>query len=523
MKKILFFYFLLSFRLSFAQDLTFIDWGPENLVNSRIGMVLPEKQLNFFVAEINQFLFRSSTSVARYEGGEKIKSKKISTVHNGIQLSIQDIISFRGQLLVFFSQKKGGVNTLYLLQYDNELLPTDELKEVASFTYGSKFYSKGEYSIIKSENENYFCVNFFLPGKNESKDILGFVVYDSLYQQKKYNEIEIPFTPEYSAIEARHLSNNGEFAVGLSIFNYASNGVWRDYSRIEKSVILYTNGDSLKQQELFLDKNKVYNYEIQSLKKNDKTSFFVTGTFGEISNGGAKGVFFQRFYLEDTTNSLSKVLEFPNYFLEEETQKNRIEFLDFQSNTTPKENQLLNYAFRAVFPQEDGGIIIVAEQYYFYEQATTDARGMSQMVNHYQYNDILIYKIDSLGTFSWIKKIPKSQHSINDYGYFLSTKVIESKNKIYCFFNDLTYNYTEMGIYNSGSNTFNFPVRKKECVLAVATIDISTGEVFRSVLSKTADTDGFVSLKISQVNKRTNEILFYSTRIKDQFGVLTFN
>ena len=63
--------------------------------------------------------------------------------------------------------------------------------------------------------------------------------------------------------------------------------------------------------------------------------------------------------------------------------------------------QLLNYAFRSVFPQKDGGIIIVAEQYYFYEQATTDARGMSQMVSHYQYNDLLLYKIDSVGNFSW--------------------------------------------------------------------------------------------------------------------------
>lgn len=523
MKNFILFCFLLLAKLNFAQDLTFIDWGPQNLVNSRIGLILPDKQLDFFVAEVNQFLFHTTSSVSRYEGGKKVKSKKITTLHNGVQLSIEDIISFRGQLLVFFSQKKGGVNTLYFIQYDNELLPSDELKEIASFTYGSKFNSKGEYSIIKSENENYFCVNFFLPGKNERKDLLGFVVYDSLFQQTNYKEVEIPFTPEFSAIEARHLSNSGEFAIGLSIFNYSSNGLWRDYSRIEKSVLFYTKEDSLKQEELFLDKNKVYNYEIHTLTNNEKTGFFVTGTYGEISNGGARGVFFQRFYLNDTTETFGKVLEFPSLFLDEETQKNRLDFLDFQSNTPALDNQLLNYAFRSVFPQKDGGIIIVAEQYYFYEQATTDARGMSQMVNHYQYNDILIYKIDSVGNFSWIKKIPKSQHSINDYGYFLSTKVIESKDNIYCFFNDVTDNYDDMGVYNSTTNTFNFPVRKKECALVVATINTETGKETRNILSKTADTDGFVSLKISQVNKRTNEILFYSTRLKDQFGVLTFN
>ncbi len=517
------FFTLFVSSFGFAQIPNIIEWGSDNLVNSRIGLLLPDNHLNFYTAEFSQGFFRTGSSVSRYENGKKIKTKKIKTNFNGKQFNIEEIITFRGQLIVFFSEKQGGVNTLFLLRYDEGLEPFDKLEEIASYSYGNKLSSKGSFNITKSFNEDFFCAEYLLPGKNTTKDLFGCVIYDSLTQVKQRAEFEIPFNPTQTAIEARHLSNDGKYALGISVFSYSTNGLWRDYSKIEKSVLFYVDKDTIQQYELFLDKNRIYNYEIHSKKKARDPDFFVTGTYGEEANGGAKGVFYQRIDLTKKKEVLAKVFEFPSEILENETNENRLLFMENQNADLAVGNQLLNYAFRNVFPQDDGGLIIVAEQYYFYEQATTDARGMTQMISHYQYNDLLFYKIDSAGNFSWIKKIPKSQHSTNDFGFFLSSKVIENKDELFCYFNDNAGNYDDLGKYRDLNRTFNFPTRKKNYALAEVSINCADGKEKRRIISLMNDTDGYVSLKISQVNNRTNEFIVYSTRKRDRFGLLIMN
>jgi hypothetical protein len=166
--------------------------------------------------------------------------------------------------------------------------------------------------------------------------------------------------------------------------------------------------------------------------------------------------------------------------------------------------------------------VVVAEQFYIYQTSSSDGRGLTQTVNHYYYNDLLIYKIDSIGAISWLERVPKTQHSVNDYGYYSSMFSVDVNGRIHCYFNDHSLNYDESGRYYHNVREISFPMRLKNYVLAEVILDPVTGEMVRSVRERHEETNGFVVLKLSAWHKSKRQLLFYANGARERFGLLQF-
>jgi hypothetical protein len=103
------------------------------------------------------------------------------------------------------------------------------------------------------------------------------------------------------------------------------------------------------------------------------------------------------------------------------------------------ETQDLRYKFslKNLFVLENGGFIVLAEQYYdSYKTMIEPGTKVETRIYYYHYNDILAFGGDKDGKLNWNILIPKNQLSNDDLGYYHSYAAAAEGNKIKVMFND---------------------------------------------------------------------------------------
>lgn len=505
--------------LTFAQP-RLIDWSDDNRDRTSLISLMPVSGLDFYAFRQNYSGLVTKPRVVFYKQGVEQARNRIEEQVTRNAATLEDVIFFGGKLVVFLSDLQNGSNNLYMVTYDQDLQPTGEEELIASYPVNGLFRKKGAFYVVMAENGKYFSVEYSIPAKRDEFEYFGYRVVNEHLQVVGEGEYELPYRSRHMSIDTRYLSDHGQYFVGLSIFTSSNFGIWRDYSTLEKTVVVHPDSSGMKQFELLIDNRKVYDFELSVLDSN----LFVTGTYGEPFSAGAKGFFFQKIDIKNAQILRESVQEFSADVLEQERVQNRVNERmrgDFGPQTRFND-ELMNYAFRGIHPQQDGSIIVLAEQFYIFQTSSSDGRGLTQTVNHYYYNDLLVYRINPDGHISWLKRIPKVQHSVNDFGYYSSMLSVDVNGEIHCYFNDHSQNYDEYGNFDRNFREVSFPMRPKNYVLVEVLIDPSTGESSRKIKERYDQSNGFVVVKLSAWHKKNHQLLFYANGMRERFGLLQF-
>lgn len=507
-------FFLLLSNFFWGQVPPQIDWGPENLARVNTLAILPKDNGVFFTFHYGNGSLMPSAKVSRFENGKEILSKRIEPRIEQKMVTLEDMFLFSNRLFGLFSDKIGASVTLYVQEYDDDVDPFGPPLVVASYVI-PKGWSRNVLVTTKiSPKSNFLVVDYLIPAKKETYDRFGYNILNDKMISVREGEYEIPYDSKVSVVEARHLTDKGDYLLGVSVFSKAYYSVWKDFGLVDKSVLIHMSAeDSLKMYELNIDQRKVYNFSINS---NDSIAV-ITGTWGDENSNGAKGIFYSSFSLISNKIEMPKFLEFPKEILEQENPQSD----DIYSYKNVN-GELLNYAFRNILLLPDGSINVLAEQYYIYEVNSTDSRGMSQVTNYYNYNDCIVYSVSNLGELNWFRNIPKKQESVNDFGQYSSLISYTSKGSLVLFFNDNVQNYDPIGTYQGTRIPFSNSLRYKDYCLAKATVNLENGETQRSLFSSYDAIEAFVSLKLSCVNYKTHQVIFAASNKKDKYGFLTF-
>lgn len=518
MQKFLYISFILLVVLrASAQPLT-IQWGIDNPRNSPIVQILPDKGTDFYVFRQSSNQLLSTPKVTRFTNGAALMTKKIAQHIENNMVSLEQLVTFQHNLIGFLSDKKDGSNNLYLVTYDTEMDPFGEPRLISSYPMPKGWNNKGGFNVLTSKNNKFLAVEYIIPGKRDLYDRYGYKVLDSTLKEVSSGEYELPYTRRDAEVDTRHLTNEGDYIIGISVYKNANRFIWKDYNALEKTVIVHVKENTFKEYSLDILDKRVFDYGITSLNNR----IIITGTYGQPNAAGSQGVFMQQIDLIQERILNEHFDLFPRDFMNENMTTEQIERMERREARGRLGPQLVNYAIRDIHPMEDKSTIVVAEQFYVFQQSSTDSRGVTQTVYHYYFNDIVAYKVDSSGTFNWIKRLPKEQHSVNDYGYFCSLKTVISGGKLLCFFNDNKSNYDDFGNYEGFYRSISFPARKKSYVLALGEVDLSTGEVKRRIFNTFAETNGIVVLKLSVPDFKNKQLVFFSQGRKERFGVLNY-
>lgn len=167
-----------------------------------------------------------------------------------------------------------------------------------------------------------------------------------------------------------------------------------------------------------------------SLTFNKSKELIISGFMNETRNYTINGVFSLKISSELTVLS-SSFYKYKRAFFEKFVDPKRID----------KTKELEDIILRHCLVLENGSFFVLGEHFYQYTERNYDPRtNITTTTENYNYNSIIAAYFDANGTHIWSDRIPKFQHSINDYGYFSSFSVMQYQNDLFLFFNDTDRN-----------------------------------------------------------------------------------
>lgn len=174
---------------------------------------------------------------------------------------------------------------------------------------------------------------------------------------------------------------------------------------------------------------------------------------------------------------------------------------------------------------KDGSLIVVAEQVYVVYQHFSDGRGMTQTLKHFNFNDVLVYRLNVKdGAIEWLTKVTKEQRSTNDFGYFSSLNVVVTEHAVDLYFIDDVSYYSDFGEYiaEKSQRSVFLPIAKKHACLAQTNIVFNSGKQLRTISCYALESDGIIVPKLSVIDKKEKILLLLSEGRDETIGVKNY-
>lgn len=162
-----------------------------------------------------------------------------------------------------------------------------------------------------------------------------------------------------------------------------------------------------------------------------------------VKGGGARwdkatGVIYMKINRETKEVVTSKFKEFDRNVFDETIKKKK---------KADKAEELAQFDIDDFIFRDDGGMVMISEQFYIQVVCTTDPKtGATRCTYYYHYDNLLVTNFNPDGSVKWMKIIPKYQVTANDGGYYLSYLTLVNDDKLMFVYNDDPKNATLMKI-----------------------------------------------------------------------------
>ncbi len=464
-----------------------ILWGPqlkESRTTTLHDIVGYDENGIYVIKEENISAFRLSSSyvLANYDnemapvGSYKIELQTKKKKRNfEFSIQIDNILYFFSS----FKNQKQKKNYLFLQTFDKKNLGVrDDLQMIAEIDYaGNSKYNPGSFNYKLSNDKSKVLIYYSLPYNKGQNEKFGINIFDNEFNLLWKKRITLPFKDELFKFSDYEIDNYGNVYL-LGKLTQKKSKFERSGTPNFKYMILGYSADSL-------DAN-VYRVEVEGkfltdmqIAINEDGDIICAGFYSSGENFNIEGSYFLKI------NGRSKEIvskaykefgvDFINQYMSQKEERKAQRKAKKGKNTA-----LYQYDLDDIILRDDGGAILVGEQYYIKVSTSSmysPSGGMSTVTTYeYYYNDIIVINMSSEGKIEWTIKIPKKQVTINDGGFYSSYAYAVVKDKIYFIFNDNPKNL----LYNGEGKLYKF-MRQMESLAVLVTVDID-GSLSREAL-----------------------------------------
>lgn len=522
--KLTIFIFVVLSLFSFGQAFSQIEWGPLEKMKGYTSKLLPTSNENFYTL-IHQGGSFGSFYLSRYDGFQLIATKRIKPVVNQSAAVIQEVFIIGNQPYVFLSDRIKDKEVLYAQAFDEKCEIKGEPIKLSEFVYTTNgLTSKGQFQVLFSKNSSFFCVEYTIPASKKENEKIGYKIFSSDFELVKQGEYQLPYFKDEAQISERFLSDKGDYFISVKLFDQdVKKSFFRDNSKLKEIIIKHIGSEENSSYTLNFDGKLITELKMSSDSQNN-IALIGLYTDKEKQLDGTKGVFSATIDLTKKTIVHTGFQEFSKDFITQDWTKRQLERSERQEEKGKGSPELTGFDIREIYSLKDGTVVGVLEQYVLQSVTYVDPRGFTRTMNYYNYNDLIVFKLSQEGQFNWLKRIPKNQTSVNDYGYLSSVFCyLDTKNNLNIFFNDHYLNYNQDLSYNNRNLTTDY--MRRSTTLAQLKLDLNSGEYSRqSVLELTKDNlSGYTMPKNYAINYSSKTMLMYMNyRKKRQFGIIKF-
>ncbi len=445
--------------------------------------------------------------------------KPILFQYSGEELQFAEIFELGDEIYIFSLRvdKVEKSQTLYLHILNRKNFTVSAGKEIKTLSYdNASRRNMGGFDVVVSQDYSKVLVMYYTPHEKGEPERFGAMVFDNSMELIWENEYELPYPDEKFDINEVFVGNNGQlFLTGTKYDGNKAGFISRD-AKNYSFVLLSSdeNGDELVESKIELKDFYISDMTASMLPNSDIVcaGFTTSRTLSRNING----VFYILIDNKTREISVESTKEFDYEFIKEGMTEKQEKKADKQK-AKGKEVNLPSFTFREIILKENGGALVVAEQYWMEISAYTDAKGNTHTTYHYFYNDIVAVSIDAQGQIEWASKVIKRQHSTNDDGCYSSYALATVGNTIYFVFNDNMENHL---FPNEKVKNFA-PRSSKKGAVTLCEIDY-LGNVTKELLFSGSESGVTLVPKLSE-QISTNEMFFYcKLGKKNKFGMLTF-
>ncbi|MFZ4399816.1 MAG: hypothetical protein ACOYO1_07260 [Bacteroidales bacterium] len=436
---------------------------------------------------------------------------------NGEERDYEFIVHMNNTLYVFSSieNKKTDKVWLYAQTISKKTLrPNNDSRKIAEINYaekGSGSFGDFEYNISKDQTK--LMIHYLLPAKKKEKEKIAIIVLDKdlgLLWEKKCT---LPYLEELFNDERYRIDNDGNAYILGVVYKEKAMAKRKGKPNYKYQLICYKDkGETYKEYPIDLPGKFITDMQIAI---NDKNDIVCGGFYSKIGTFSIDG----SYYLNidgDNGEILSKSFkEFDLEFITQnmtEREANKVK----RKEDKGKDVELFEYDLDNIILRDDGGAILVGEQFFVEVYTYTSSNGATTTSYHYNYNDIIVININPEGKIEWAKKIPKVQESVNDGGTYSSYAMSVFGDKLFFIFNDNPKNLT-----NEGDGKLKNYNPNRESIVAMVNMD-GDGKFKKEALYKMKRSDILIRPKLSKQISDDEMIIFGKKGKMQQFTKLIY-
>ncbi|MFN3917923.1 MAG: hypothetical protein ACK4K0_09275 [Flavobacteriales bacterium] len=276
------------------------------------------------------------------------------------------------------------------------------------------------------------------------------------------NTVEIPFDDDLFSINKSIVDDEGSVHILGKLYKAKRKDRVKGEPNYTYHVVSILNrGKEIKDYEIELEG---FFLKDATIGINQKNNLVASGFYTRENRNTVKGAFYISIDIKakKVIKSSAKDFDFEVFSVaneeegeDEEKEKKSTKNNKAEKKANKKSNELYAYRLDDIIWREDGGAILIAEQYYIVERTctTTDSQGRmtTRTVYYYNYHNILLINISPEGDIDWLKRIDKRQVTSGNIA-FLSYVFTACKDKMYFIFNDNIKNHDK----KTNKNTIYF-------------------------------------------------------------------
>ena len=287
-----------------------------------------------------------------------------------------------------------------------------------------------------------------------SNERLYFKIYNRELELLKSGDIELPYKDKAMSIEKILITNDGIIDILASVV-IDSKSIIKGESRYFYNISVVNPDDPSNMNTFEIKLEKEYISDI-TISLDSMNNILCCGFYGHATKStGINGTFF----IKIDGKTYEYVVQNKKPFDEDFLMEFKIE------RKVTKGEGLASFTIRDLVHREDGGIIMIAEQYFVITYETYNSQTGSWSTHYvYHYEDIIIINIRPDGEIDWYTRIPKQQISGGGTQFF-SYALAVVRDKMYFIYLDNPKNMA----FKSSKNMKSFD-NPKSAVVVLATV-----------------------------------------------------
>ncbi len=370
----------------------------------------------FFAINHSFKSFNKNTFLERYKNLNLSNQLVLAESYDQGVRSSQNIIALNKNLYALNLRRSKIDVSLKAQRINSESLSIEEEEKSIYNIKLIKGYKQsiGEYKNAKSQDEQKVTYVIGHPGDLDSKEIMTVKVFDHFFDEQWKTRITFPFEKGLTKIQSVNISNSGVVYILTTVYKSRKERNRRERN-FENYVIVVDSSGIIAEHKLALEDKF-----IRELKLNvDGQDDLICGGFYSEEGYRSDGVFYMTLDANDFRIKHQSMKPFDLDFIVQGL-SDRAKAKTLKKSKKGKNVGLTHVNFRDFIPKTNGGAVLVGEYIHIYTTNTTNASGYTTTTTHYHYDDIYAISISPDGNIEWAKKIPKTQHSSNDGGFYSS-------------------------------------------------------------------------------------------------------